>query len=92
MHIAGEGARRHYKIIIDDEVEVTVDKKAMPLVKKRTAATPAMRTALQLVDLNCASTRCRLSQSHENMANEALPDQLVEVLAADLRRAWHCGW
>ncbi len=39
--------------------------------------------------MRIASFKCRFEPSHQNMANRKLyPDQPVEVLAADLRRAF----
>ncbi|ONG14942.1 LOG family protein [Escherichia coli] len=81
--------RRHYRIIIDDAAEVARQmKKSMPLVKENRRDTGdaysfnwSMRIAPDL--------QMPFEPSHENMANLKLyPDQPVEVLAADLRRAF----
>ncbi|MGQ7171978.1 pyrimidine/purine nucleotide monophosphate nucleosidase domain-containing protein, partial [Escherichia sp. R-CC3] len=87
--LLGENARRHYRIIIDDAAEVARQmKKSMPLVKENRRDTGdaysfnwSMRIAPDL--------QMPFEPSHENMANLKLyPDQPVEVLAADLRRAF----
>ena len=89
VHTLGENARRHYRIIIDDAAEVARQmKKSMPLVKENRRDTGdaysfnwSMRIAPDL--------QMPFEPSHENMANLKLyPDQPVEVLAADLRRAF----
>ena len=89
VHTLGEEARRHYRIIIGDEAEVARHmKKAMPLVKECRRETGdaysfnwSMRIAPDL--------QRPFEPTHENMANLKLyPDQPVEVLAADLRRAF----
>ncbi len=88
-HTLGEAARRHYRIIIDDAAEVArLMKKAMPQVKENRRDTGdaysfnwSMRIAPDL--------QVPFEPSHENMANLKLyPDQPVEILAADLRRAF----
>ena len=85
----GESARRHYRIIIDDAAEVARQmKKAMPMVKENRRETGdaysfnwSMRIAPDL--------QMPFDPTHDNMANLKLyPDQPVEVLAADLRRAF----
>ncbi|CAM6199527.1 nucleotide 5'-monophosphate nucleosidase PpnN [Escherichia coli] len=89
VHTLGENARRHYRIIIDDAAEVARQmKKSMPLVKENRRDTGdaysfnwSMRIAPDL--------QMPFEPSHENMANLKLyPAQPVEVLAADLRRAF----
>ncbi|MDU7648687.1 MAG: nucleotide 5'-monophosphate nucleosidase PpnN [Klebsiella michiganensis] len=89
VHTLGEAARRHYRIIVDDAAEVARQmKKAMPMVKENRRETGdaysfnwSMRIAPDL--------QMPFDPTHENMANLKLyPDQPVEVLAADLRRAF----
>ena len=91
MHTLGEDARRHYRIIIDDAAEVARQmEKAMPLVKENRRDT-GDAYGYELVhpgDLH-SDLQIPFEPSHENMANLKLyPDQPVEVLAADLRRAF----
>ena len=89
VNTLGEGARRYYRVIIDDAHEVARQmKKAMPLVKENRRDTGdaysfnwSIRIAPEL--------QVPFIPSHENMANLKLyPDQPVEILAADLRRAF----
>jgi len=89
VNTLGEGARRHYRIIIDDAPEVARQmKKAMPLVKesrRNTGDAYSFNWSIRIAP----DLQIPFEPSHENMANLKLyPDQPVEVLAADLRRAF----
>ena len=89
VHTMGESARRHYKIIIDDASEVARQlKKAMPLVKESRRETDDAYSFNWSIRIS-PDLQMPFDQTHENMANLKLyPDQPVEVLAADLRRAF----
>jgi len=85
----GETARRHYQVIIDDAPEVARQmKKAMPLVKecrRETGDAYSFNWSIRIAP----DLQLPFVPSHENMANLKLyPDQPVNVLAADLRRAF----
>ncbi len=88
-HTLGESARRHYRIIIDDPAEVARQmKKAMPLVK-RAVARPMTPIALTGRFASRRTCRCRLIRPTRTWpTSNSPPDQPVEVLAADLRRAF----
>ena len=89
VHTLGEDARRHYRIIIDDAAEVArLMKKAMPLVKENRRDTGDAYSFNWSIRI-APDLQLPFEPSHENMANLKLyPDQPVEVLAADLRRAF----
>lgn len=89
VHTMGESARRHYKIIIDDASEVARQlKKAMPLVKESRRETDDAYSFNWSIRIS-PDLQMPFDPTHENMANLKLyPDQPVEVLAADLRRAF----
>ncbi len=89
VHTLGEDARRHYRIIIDDAAEVArLMKKAMPLVKENRRDTGDAYSFNWSIRI-APDLQMPFEPSHENMANLKLyPDQPVEVLAADLRRAF----
>ncbi|MWT61678.1 DUF3412 domain-containing protein, partial [Escherichia coli] len=89
FHTLGEAARRHYRIIIDDAAEVARQmKKAMPLVKENRRDTGDAYSFNWSIRI-APDLQIPFEPSHENMANLKLyPDQPVEVLAADLRRAF----
>ena len=89
VHTLGEDARRHYRIIIDDAAEVARQmKKAMPLVKENRRDTGDAYSFNWSIRI-APDLQIPFEPSHENMANLKLyPDQPVEVLAADLRRAF----
>ena len=88
-HTLGESARRHYRIIIDDPAEVARQmKKAMPLVKESRRETDDAYSFNWSIRIS-PDLQMPFDPTHENMANLKLsPDQPVEVLAADLRRAF----
>lgn len=88
-HTLGESARRYYRIIIDDAPEVARQmKKAMPLVKehrRNTGDAYSFNWSIRIAP----DLQMPFEPTHENMANLQLyPDRPVEVLAADLRRAF----
>ena len=89
VHTLGETARRHYRIIIDDAAEVARQmKKAMPLVKENRRDTGDAYSFNWSIRI-APDLQIPFEPTHENMANLKLyPDQPVEVLAADLRRAF----
>ena len=89
VHTLGESARRHYRIIIDDASEVARQmKKAMPLVKENRRDTGDAYSFNWSIRI-APDLQIPFEPTHENMANLKLyPDQPVEVLAADLRRAF----
>ena len=89
VHTLGEAARRHYRIIIDDAAEVARQmKKAMPLVKENRRDTGDAYSFNWAIRIS-PDLQVPFEPTHENMANLKLyPDQPVEVLAADLRRAF----
>ncbi|AXE02489.1 L-serine ammonia-lyase [Salmonella enterica] len=88
-HTLGEAARRHYRIIIDDAAEVArLMKKAMPLVKENRRDTGDAYSFNWSIRIS-PDLQVPFEPSHDNMANLKLyPDQPVEILAADLRRAF----
>ncbi|HBY6813463.1 TPA: LOG family protein [Klebsiella pneumoniae] len=88
-HTLGESARRHYRIIIDDPAGVARQmKKAMPLVKESRRETDDAYSFNWSIRIS-PDLQMPFDPTHENMANLKLsPDQPVEVLAADLRRAF----
>lgn len=89
VHTLGESARRHYRIIIDDASEVARQmKKAMPLVKESRRETDDAYSFNWSIRIT-PDLQMPFDPTHENMANLKLyPDQPVELLAADLRRAF----
>ncbi|HKS32302.1 MAG TPA: pyrimidine/purine nucleotide monophosphate nucleosidase domain-containing protein, partial [Enterobacteriaceae bacterium] len=89
VHTLGEEARRYYSIIIDDAAEVARQmKKAMPQVKecrRETGDAYSFNWSIRIAP----DLQMPFEPTHENMANLKLyPDQPVDVLAADLRRAF----
>jgi len=89
VHTLGEDARRYYRVIIDDATEVArLMKKAMPLVKENRRDTGDAYSFNWSIRI-APDLQIPFEPSHENMANLQLyPDQPVEILAADLRRAF----
>ncbi|MDF4886572.1 DUF3412 domain-containing protein, partial [Vibrio parahaemolyticus] len=85
----GEEGQKHYEIIIDDPAEVARQmKKAMPLVKESRRETDDAYSFNWSIRIS-PDLQMPFDPTHENMANLKLsPDQPVEVLAADLRRAF----
>lgn len=85
----GEKARRHYKIIIDNPVEVARQmKKAMPQVKenrRETGDAYSFNWSIRIAQ----DLQMPFEPTHDNMANLNLHmDQPAEQLAAALRRAF----
>ena len=89
VNTLGEQARRHYKIIIDNPVEVARQmKKAMPQVKenrRETGDAYSFNWSIRIAQ----DLQLPFEPNHENMANLNLHmDQPAEQLAAALRRAF----
>ncbi|WP_127956510.1 nucleotide 5'-monophosphate nucleosidase PpnN [Serratia microhaemolytica] len=85
----GEQARRHYRIIIDNPVEVARQmKKAMPLVKENRRDSGDAYSFNWSIKI-AADLQHPFEPTHEAMANLNLHrDQAAEQLAATLRRAF----
>ncbi len=89
VNTLGEAARRHYKIIIGDPVEVARQmKKAMPLVKENRRETGDAYSFNWSIRI-APDLQVPFEPTHENMANLNLHlEQPAEKLAAALRRAF----
>jgi predicted Rossmann-fold nucleotide-binding protein len=88
VHTLGESARRHYASSSTTPAKWRADEKAMPLVKESRRETDDAYSFNWSIRIS-PDLQMPFDPTHENMANLKLyPDQPVEVLAADLRRAF----